>query len=106
MAEAWMDAGMRVLLCLLLEGLFHPAGPQGPTPSKVDRRSVPEAHEVSLPVLVAAQIHATVRFSQVLPTGVLCGGRQAILTYSSVDPVPRCRHMIRQRVETHLTQKL
>ena len=37
---------------------------------------VPEAHEVSLPALVAVQLHTTVRFSQFLPTGVLCGGRE------------------------------
>src|SRR5437763_16346614 len=101
-----MDTGMRVLLCLLLEGLLQPAEPQGSAPPKVDRRPVLEAHEVSLPVLVAAQLHTTVRFSQFLPTGVLCGGRETILTYSSVNPVPCCRHMVRQRVKTHLTQKL
>jgi hypothetical protein len=89
-----------------LEGLAHPAGPQRPTPPKVDRRTIPEANEVSLPLLVAAQLHNPVSFSQLLPTGMLCGWCQAIMTYSRVNPVPRCRHMVRQCVKTHLTQKL
>lgn len=79
------------------------ARPEWPTPPKVDRRTIPEAHEVSLLPLVAVQLHSTVRFPQLLPTGMLWGWGQAIITYSRIHPVPRCCHMVRQRVKTYLT---
>jgi hypothetical protein len=90
-------------MCDLPEGLFCPAGSHVFAPPKVDGRPIPQANEVSRPLLVGTQLRDTERFTHLLPTGVVRWWRQAILTHRRVESIPHRRDVVRQCVKTHLT---
>src|SRR5262249_32296546 len=71
--------------------LLCPTGPLGFVPPKVDRRSVLEADEVSLPPSVTHDFRHSERLSHGLPACVTCRWRQAILTHAHPPPLPPAR---------------